>query len=233
MATNELKLLGCWFSPFTCRVKFALNIKSLDYNNIEETFHPRSDLVLQSNPIYKKIPVLSHGDKIICESAIIVEYIDEVWKDNGASSILPSNDFDRAMARFWVSYMDDKLFNSMRNGLIAQDEESKKKHFKRVEEVFVTLEDVINKCKNEGMEFFGGDKIGFIDICFGCYMSWVRAAEKIEGIKLLDDTKTPALVKWAEAFDVHPAVKGVVPEMNKLVEFVKGLVKRLVDATPK
>ncbi|KAL5100377.1 hypothetical protein RYX36_004704 [Vicia faba] len=232
MATNELKLLGCWFSPFTCRVQIALNIKGLEYDNIVESYYPKSDLLLQSNPVYKKIPVFSHGDKIICESPIIVEYLDQVWKDNGAPSILPSNAFDRAMARFWVAYIDDKFFNPMRSGLTAQDEESMKKHFEQVEQVFMRLEDVINKCNSEGMEFFGGDKIGYIDIGFGCYISWVRATEKIKGIKLLDETKTPALVKWAEAFAVHPAVKGVVPETNKLVEFVKGFVQRLVDATP-
>ncbi|CAK8536870.1 unnamed protein product [Lathyrus sativus] len=228
-----LKLLGSWFSPFACRVQIALNIKGLEYDNIEETWHPKSELLLHSNPVYKKIPVFSHGDKIICESAIIVEYIDEVWKDNGTPSIFPSNAFDSAIARFWVAYIDDKFFNSVRNGLIAQDEESKKKHFELVEEVFMRLEEVINKCNNEGMEFFGGDKIGYIDIGFGCYMSWVRATEKIEGIKLLDGAKTPALVKWAEAFADHPAVKGVLPETDKLVEFAKGYVKILVDKASK
>ncbi|KAL5100376.1 hypothetical protein RYX36_004703 [Vicia faba] len=137
------------------------------------------------------------------------------------------------MARFWVAYIDDKLFNSLRNGLIAQDEESKKRHFEQVEQVFVTLEDEINKCNNEGNYFFGGDKVGLIDVGLGCFVGWIRAIEKIEQIKLLDEAKTPALVKWVEAFVVHPAVKGVLPETNKLVEFAKIYVQRLVNATPK
>jgi len=111
MATHDLKLLGAPFSPFALRVKIALNIKGLDYENIVETMNPKSDLLLQSNPVYKKIPVLIHGDKAICESAIIVEYIDEVWKNNGTPSILPSNAYDRAIAKFWVAYIDDKVFN--------------------------------------------------------------------------------------------------------------------------
>jgi len=110
MATDDLKLLGTPFSPFALRVKIALNIKGLDYENIVETMNPKSDLLLQSNPVYKKIPVLIHGDKAICESAIIVEYIDEVWKNNGTPSILPSHAYDRAIARFWVAYIDDKVF---------------------------------------------------------------------------------------------------------------------------
>lgn len=110
MATNELKLLGGWYSPFSVRVQIALSIKGLDYENIVENLKLKSDLLLQSNPVYKKIPVLIHGDKPICESANIVEYIDQVWKDSGTPSILPSNTYDKAIARFWVAYIDDKVF---------------------------------------------------------------------------------------------------------------------------
>ena len=109
MAKNELKLIGGWFSPFAIRVRIALNIKSLQYDNIEETLNPKSDLLLQSNPVHKKIPVLIHNDKPICESVIIVQYIDEVW--NYGPSILPSDACDRAVARFWASYIDDKVFS--------------------------------------------------------------------------------------------------------------------------
>jgi len=103
MATSDLRLLGGWFAPFVVRVRIALSIKGLDYENIVENLNSKSDLFLQSNLVYKKIPVLIHGDKAICESAIIVEYIDEVWKNNGSPSILPSNASDRANARFWAA----------------------------------------------------------------------------------------------------------------------------------
>jgi len=109
MAQRDLRLLGAWFSPFVLRVQIALNLKGLDYEVVEETLNPKSELLLKSNPVHKKIPVFFHGDKVICESAIIVEYIDEVWSNN-ALSILPQNAYDRANARFWVSYIDDKVF---------------------------------------------------------------------------------------------------------------------------
>ncbi|KOM56363.1 hypothetical protein LR48_Vigan10g225500 [Vigna angularis] len=108
MAKNDLKLLGGWFSPYALRVQIALNLKGVDYEVIEETLNPKSQLLLKSNPVHKKIPVLLHADKTICESAIIVEYIDEVWTH--APPILPQNAYDRANARFWVAYIDDKAF---------------------------------------------------------------------------------------------------------------------------
>jgi len=49
------------------------------------------------NSILKKIPVLIHNGKPICESAIIVQYIDEVWNDDKAP-ILPSDPYQRLNA---------------------------------------------------------------------------------------------------------------------------------------
>ncbi|KAJ1423567.1 Thioredoxin-like superfamily [Sesbania bispinosa] len=227
MARNDLKLLGGWFSPFPVKVHIALNIKGLEYELVEETLNPKSDLLLQSNPVYKKIPVLIHGDKPICESANIVEYIDEVWTN--APSILPTNAYDRALARFWAAYIDDKWFLSMRDMLTAKNDEAKRGYFEQLDEVVVRLEEVLKKC-SQGKGFFGGDKIGFIDIVYGCYLSWMRVTEKMNGKKVLDESKTPALAKWAETFAADPAVKGLLPETDTLIEFAKVFQQKLLAA---
>ncbi|KAL4639304.1 hypothetical protein ACB092_03G207700 [Castanea dentata] len=121
MAKNDVKVLGAWPSPFVMRPRIALNIKSVNYEFLEETFGSKSELLLQSNPVHKKIPVLIHGDKPICESMIIVEYIDKVW--TSGPSILPSDPYDRAIQRFWAAYVDEKWFAAMRGLRIAQGEE--------------------------------------------------------------------------------------------------------------
>ena len=110
-ASNEVKLLGAWANPLTMRARIALNIKNVDYVFIQENVEAKSELLLKSNPVHKKIPVLIHGDKPICESLIIVEYIDDVW--SSGPSILPSDPYDRAIARFWAAYIDEKVMNIM------------------------------------------------------------------------------------------------------------------------
>ena len=103
----SVKLIGDRPSPFVNRVQIALNLKSVDYDFLEETFGSKSELLLKSNPVHKKIPVLIHNDKPICESLIIVQYIDQVWASG--PSILPSDPYDRAIARFWGAYIDIKV----------------------------------------------------------------------------------------------------------------------------
>ncbi|KAG4958378.1 hypothetical protein JHK87_035011 [Glycine soja] len=42
----------------------------------------------------------------IAKSHVIVEYIDETWKNN---PILPSDPYQRALAHFWSKFIDDKI----------------------------------------------------------------------------------------------------------------------------
>jgi glutathione S-transferase len=220
MAKSDVKVLGAWPSPFVMRPRIALNVKHVDYEFLEETMGSKSQLLLQSNPVHKKIPVLIHADKPICESLVIVQYIDEVW--TSGPSILPSDPYDRAVARFWAAYIDDKWFPSMSGIARAQGEEAKQAALGQVEEGLVLLEEAFGKC-SKGKPFFGGDRIGYLDIALGCFLGWLRATEKMNGVKLLDEAKNPGLCGWAERFCSDGAVKDVMPETDKLVEFAKML----------
>eukprot|EP00261_Vitis_vinifera_P031343 XP_019072586.1 PREDICTED: glutathione S-transferase U25-like [Vitis vinifera] len=104
--TDEIILLDFWPSMFGIRVRLALAEKGLKYEYKEEDLRNKSPLLLEMNPVHKKIPVLIHNGKPICESLIIVQYIDEVWHDK--SPLLPSDPYQRAQARFWADYVDKK-----------------------------------------------------------------------------------------------------------------------------
>ncbi|KAI8572361.1 hypothetical protein RHMOL_Rhmol01G0192700 [Rhododendron molle] len=218
MAMSDVKLLGAWPSPFVNRVQIALNLKSVDYELIEENFSTKSELLLKSNPVHKRIPVLIHGDKPITESLIIVQYIDEVW--TSGPTLLPSDPYDRAMARFWAAYIDDKLFPSIKELRSTEAEEAKATIAQHMTEGLVLLEETFAKC-SKGKDFFGGDNIGYLDIAFGSGLAWLRVVEMMTDVKLLDEAKMPGLFDWAERFCSHGAVKDVVPETEKLFNVAK------------
>ncbi|XP_074288231.1 glutathione S-transferase U17-like [Silene latifolia] len=214
----EVKVLGAWPSPFVMRPRIALNLKSVEYDFIVETMFPKSDLLLKSNPVHKKIPVLFHNDKPVCESTVIVQYIDEAF--SSGPSILPSDPYDRSVHRFWATYVDDKWFPALMATVKAETPEAKATAFEQLKEGTILLEETFVKLSN-GKPFFGGDKIGYVDIAFGSFLGWVRLSEKINNVKLLDEGISPSLVAWADKFCADESVKDVMPDTDELIEFFK------------
>ncbi|KAG8366266.1 hypothetical protein BUALT_Bualt17G0058500 [Buddleja alternifolia] len=198
MASNEVKLLGTSLSPFVLRARIALNLKSVDHVFMEVgIFTKKSDLFLKSNPVHKKMPILIHGDRPICESLIIVQYIDKVWASGPA--ILPSDPYDQATARFWAAYLDDKWYRRLTAIILSQGEEAKKAALEDTIQGLNLLEEAFAKC-SKGKKFFGGGKIGYLDIALGSFVVWMRATQKLANVSLIDESKTPNLFKWAQDF---------------------------------
>ncbi|PHT34026.1 hypothetical protein CQW23_25826 [Capsicum baccatum] len=130
MATGSVKLLGVWASPFFILVENSPQDKVYWSEFIQESMLSKSELLLKSNPVYKKVPVMFHDEKPICESLVILLYIKEAWP-NGPS-ILPFDPFDRAIARFWSDNIDEKselIYKTMLNksGLLLKSNAAYKK----------------------------------------------------------------------------------------------------------
>lgn len=102
---EELKLLGFWVSPMVLRVEWAFRLKGItDYEYVDEDLlHNKSSLLLELNPVHKKVPVLIHKGNGIAESLVIVEYIDETWKNH---SLLPQDPYEKARIRSFAIFAE-------------------------------------------------------------------------------------------------------------------------------
>ncbi|CAM0956160.1 unnamed protein product [Alopecurus aequalis] len=216
---GDLQLLGLLVSPFVVRVRMALSMKGVSYEYIEQDVFSKSELLIKLNPVHKKVPVLIHDGKPICESLAIVEYVDEMWGAT-APSILPADPYERATARFWATYVDDKLFPAWIGVLKAATEEEKAEKVNQMLEVLAHLEEAFAKC-SDGKTFFGGDSVGYLDLALGCNMFWFEALREMFDVALIDEGKTPLLASWAERFGETAAVKDLVPDVDEAVEHAK------------
>lgn len=100
---NNVVLLDAWASRFAMRVRIALAEKGIEYESKQENLPDKSSLLLQMNPVHKKIPVLIHNGKTICES------IEEMWPEKSPHPLLPSDPYLRSQARFWGDYIDKRV----------------------------------------------------------------------------------------------------------------------------
>ncbi|XP_052188521.1 glutathione transferase GST 23-like [Diospyros lotus] len=211
---GEVKLHGFWASPYSCRVIWALQLKGVKYEYVEEDLSNKSELLLQYNPIYKKVPVLVHDGKPVAESLVVLEYIEDTWPDN---PLLPQDACARAMARFWIKFGEDK-------GLIFYDlfrstEETKEQAGREVAQVLRTLEE---QALGDG-KFFGGDSLGFVDISYGWLAYWFEVMEDVIGIKVLEPSTFPGLWAWTQNFKDVPVIKDNLPDRQQLSSHFKRL----------
>ncbi|KAH6756373.1 Glutathione S-transferase family protein [Perilla frutescens var. hirtella] len=218
-ASDDVKLLGVRPSPYVIRVEMALKLKSVEYEFIETDPHNKNELLLQANPVHKKIPVLIHGNRPICESLVIVQYIDDFWGDG--PSILPSDPYQRAKARFWATYVDDKLLPLFKELKEVKEKGAGKAIIEKMTEKLALLEEAfVSSCGKE-KGFFGGDDVSYVDIVLGCYLGWMRAIEILMDVKFFDETSTPGLLAWAERLCSDSIVKDVIPSTQKLVDLAR------------
>ncbi|GJX40133.1 glutathione S-transferase U17-like protein [Tanacetum coccineum] len=240
----EMTLIGFDASPYTNRVRVVLKLKSIEYEYIQE--HPacKSKLLLNSNPIHKKVPILLHANRSpISESRVIIEYLDEIHPN--VHQMLPKAPLDRAESRFWAFYIDNtvaqvwdvgcgelgrpmsllwlpnygmlvlwRLYEELR---LAPGQEGKEEVKKRIFEASQLLEGAYAKYSN-GKTYFGGDELSYIDIVLGCFLPWTGMLETINDFKVFDEVRPSGLAAWAKCIRSHEAFKSVWPGDEALMD---------------
>ncbi|KAM7498514.1 hypothetical protein LguiA_022928 [Lonicera macranthoides] len=203
---EEVILLDFWASPFGMRVRVALAEKGIKYQCKEEKLDNKSQLLLKANPVNKQIPVLIHNGKAVCESTIILEYIDEVWKDK--SPLLPCDPYERAHARFWADYVDKKIH---RNGLKllmskGEEQETAKKDWI---ECFKVLEGELGE-----KPYFGGQSLGIVDVGLIPFYLWFNTLETLANFSM--EAECPKIVGWGKRCMGNDSVSQTLPDLHKI-----------------
>uniref|UniRef100_A0A5B7BQF1 Probable glutathione S-transferase n=1 Tax=Davidia involucrata TaxID=16924 RepID=A0A5B7BQF1_DAVIN len=221
MGSQEVKLLSLWVSPFGCRVEWALKLKGVEYEYIEEDIFNKSPLLLELNPVYKKVPVLIHEGKVILESFLILEYLDEKWKEY---PLLPQDPYERATARFWAIFGDYKLLESAWIALRSQGDE-KERAVKLSTEALEKIEGEL-----KGKKFFGGETIGYLDLALGWISYWLPVWEEVGSMTIVDPHKFPGITAWMDNFLSHPVIKNNLPPRDKMMVYFEKRSKELFSA---
>ncbi|KAL4588848.1 hypothetical protein LXL04_001745 [Taraxacum kok-saghyz] len=212
---EEVILLDFWGSMYGMRVRIALAEKGVSYEYKDEDLRNKSHLLLDMNPVHKKIPVLIHNGQPICESNIILEYIDEKWKDK--SPLLPCDAHGKARARFWADFIDKKVFQNIRTLLYTPKGE---KHEAARKDLIDSLKVIEEELGDK--PYFGGESFGYVDVCLIPFYTRFHAYETYGELNI--EQECPKLIVWAKiCIQKHESVSNVLPESLK----IHGLVQQL------
>ncbi|KAM0865091.1 hypothetical protein ACQ4PT_043493 [Festuca glaucescens] len=190
----QVKLISSFGSTFSQRAEVALRLKGVPYELILEDLRNKSGLLLTHNPVHKKVPVCLHGDRLaICESLVIVEYVDEAFV---GPPLLPADPHGRATARFWANFIDEKCMKSLWGALWMEPCEAQRKSMVEAKGSLTLLQEHLGD-----MRFFGGDSVGLVDIAASGLAHWLRVMEEISGVTVVTDEEFPALHRWATRYN--------------------------------
>jgi maleylacetoacetate isomerase len=201
----SLILHGYFRSSAAYRVRIALNLKGLDYDQV--SVHLRSGE--QSAPEFLAlnpqglVPALAHDGQIITQSPAILEYLDEVFPDT--ARLLPEAPAARARVRALASIvccdvhpLDNLRVLTYLQGALGQDEAAMVTWYNHwIRLGFETLESLLADNPLTG-EFCHGEMPGLADVCL---IPQIFNAQRHD----LDMKAYPTISRIGAACDSHDA----------------------------
>ena len=212
MSDSKLKYYNAWFSPFAQRVWIALLHKKVDFEFIEQNPYRKTPEFLAINP-RGMVPVLIDQGKVIYESPICLEYIDEARPSD--LKLLPTDPYKRAHARIWADFVSKKLCPPFYACLEKQDPEGQEKEKQKL---LTSLYEFTEAMDKEG-PFFQGDSFGFVDIMYVPFALRFPVLKFYRGLELPQDPRLERFHKWWRAVREHPSVKPTLQDEQRLMKF--------------
>jgi glutathione S-transferase len=176
-----MKLYG--FGP-TRSLRALWGLKELDADfefvpvNLAAGDHRRPGF-LRLNPA-GKVPVLVDGDLVLTESAAIVMYLADKYRDKG---LLPAGLRERGQAYRWVMFavteLEQPLWRIARHTFLYPEAKRLPQDITLAREEFVAMAAILD-CHMEGRQFIVGDGITIADCVTAYLIDWANEQRLID-----------------------------------------------------
>jgi glutathione S-transferase len=186
--------------------------KGLDFELVE--------IDLQNKPAwfntvssYGKVPALQHGQERVVESAIVNEYLDEVFAE---PALLPKAAGARATARIWIDYANTRFvpaWGSLLRGTTEAERDAARASLLEALQYIETQG--LEKSSGQGPYWFGSSP-SLVDLSFYPWFERWAALEHYRGALPL--AKFERLQRWRDALVARASVKAIVNPTQYYVE---------------
>lgn len=200
---TNIELFVAKLCPFAMRARLALAEKHLAATEIEIDPRQKPRWFLEISP-HGKVPLLRHDDKLVWESTIIAEYVEEAFPER---PLLPRQPHERAQARTWVSFADSRLYAKTETLLHSFDPDVHVRIAAQLADELRFLEERgFDKPARNGPYLLGAD-FSLADLALYPWFEQVAVLERHRGFRFPAECKH--LRAWQEAVADREAVRAI------------------------
>ena len=210
MSLSEPKLISFKLCPFVQRAAISLLHRKVDFDIEYIDLFNKPDWFLKISP-FGRVPVLLVDDTPLFESAVINEYLNEIYPP----TMHPEDPLLRAQNRAWIEFGSAMLMTQFRM-YNATDAESFEKETRDLHEQSQRLEAELG----EG-PFFNGQSLSLVDTTYAPIFMRYAMIEKHSSHQFFE--ANPKVKTWGpQILALESVQKSVVPEFEELfIDFIK------------
>ncbi len=208
---QKIEIISYKSCPFAQRSRMVLLEKGVDFVFTEIDLNDKPEWFLKVSP-YGKVPVIRHDGAVIWESAVINEYLDEVFPE---PPLLPRDPVGRATARVWVDFANNRMVPHVYKMMLRQDAEGQALHKQRLTEAVLFMEHQGLRKLSSG-PFWLGTRPGLVDFTFLPHVQRFAALEHYRGFVIPQECER--LRAWIAAMSVLPSVQATQHTTAQLID---------------
>ncbi len=208
----EIKIYSAVVCPYAHRSRLVLQEKGIDFDLIEIDLQNKPEGFTDISP-YGKVPAIAHNHHRVWESAVINEYLNEVFPN---PPLLPSSPIAKAQARIWIDFANTRFVPAfsalLRSPDIQQQEAAKQELYKHLE--FIENE-AFGKLSEESPYWFG-ESISLVDFTFYPWFERWPALKHHRGFALPEEFTR--LRQWKKALKQRDSVVAIANSKEFYIE---------------
>lgn len=215
----DVEVFSAEACPYAHRTRLVLLYKKIDFSLTEIDLANKPDWFAEVSP-YGKVPSIRHRGKVIYESAIINEYLDEVFAE---PALMPREPAGRALARIWIDYSSTRL-SAAAYKLLRENDAA------RHDELRAELTACIEFMEREGLRtlsvdgpYWLGAAPSLVDFSFYPFFERLCNVERYRAFAL--PASCTRIAAWIEAMRDLPVVREIANPAAFYIERARAYVK--------
>lgn len=208
---STVEIVSSSTCPFAQRTRMALLEKNISFDLVEIDLDNKPRWFLKISP-YGKVPILRHNDKVIFESSVINEYLEDVFPQK---HLLPDDPAAKAQARIWIDFANVRFIPHVYKLMLAQDLVRQKIHKKKLIDALLMIEHEGLGKLSDG-PYWLGEKVSLVDLSFLPHLQRLCVLKHYRDFEIPEECIL--LKSWLQLMHQRPSVQSMLTSEKTLID---------------